>query len=84
MQAYGNNDRPFVSTGVLKNAVPGETMVHAHLDRDSSMVYSINGRNPTVIKLYGIFNHSELGTGDPSNIRKQQAMAARLGNMRFD
>lgn len=84
MQAYGRNDKPFLAAGHLKTAVPGETLLHAHLDRDNSMVYSINGRNPTVIKLYGIFNHAELGTGDPANIRKQQAMGDRLRNMRFD
>ena len=84
MQPYGRNDKPFVGTGPLKHAVPGESLLHAHLDRDNSIVYTMSGRNPTTIKLYGIFDHSELGTGDPGNIRKQQAMANRLRNMRFD
>ena len=84
MQSYGSSDKPFVSTGILKNAVPGETMIHAHLDKDNSMIYSITGRNPTVIKLYGIFNHAELGTGNTRNDRKLHSIAARLNNMRFD
>ena len=84
MQPYGNNDRSFVAAGVLKSAVPGETLIHAHLDRDNSVVYSLSGRNPTVIKLYGIFNHAELGTGTPGNFRKQKSMSVQFANQRFD
>ena len=84
MQAFGANDRPFIGAGFLKDAVPGETLIHAHLDRDNSVVYSLSGRNPTVIKLYGIFNHADLGTGNPANIKKQRSMSIQFSNQKFD
>lgn len=83
MKPFGPSDKPFSSLGVFKKAVPGETLLHAHLDRDNSVVYSLSGRNPTVIKLYGIFNHADLGTGNPPNIKRQKGMATQFGNQDF-
>jgi hypothetical protein len=50
----------------------------AHLSSDMSIVYELSGRNPTTIKLYGVFTHAQLGTGQPPNIKIQQNMAKRL------
>jgi len=84
MKTFGSNDRPFIRDGFLKDAVPGETLLHAHLDRDNSVVYSLSGRNPTVIKLYGVLNHADLGTGNPANIKKQRSIAVQFSNQKFD
>ena len=42
--------------------------------------YKIEGKNPMLIKLYGVFAHSETGTGTPGNIKKQKNVAQTLGN----
>ena len=44
------------------------------------MFYSVDGRDPTVIKLYGVFDHKQSGTGTPSNINRQKNLAKQLGN----
>jgi hypothetical protein len=53
---------------------------HVHLTRDFSLFYSVDGRDPTVIKLYGVFDHKQSGTGTPSNINRQKNLAKQLGN----
>jgi hypothetical protein len=76
-QPWGN-DSPFIAAGPLGSAIP--KLRHAHLTRDLSLYYTIEGRNPTVIKLYGVFNHHESGTGTPKNINKQKNLARQLVN----
>jgi hypothetical protein len=78
LQPFGKSDKPFISTGVLKDAVPGETMLHAHLTHDLSILYTLTGSDPKFIKLYAVYGHDEIGTGTPPNIRKQQQAAAKL------
>jgi hypothetical protein len=75
-QPWGK-DTPFVSAGPLAK-VP--KLRHVHLTRDFSLFYSVDGRDPTVIKLYGVFDHKESGTGTPSNINRQKNLAKQLGN----
>lgn len=50
----------------------------AHLTPDISIIYELSGRNPTVIKLYGVFTHADLGTGQPVNPKRSEKMAKRL------
>lgn len=81
LQPFGSNDKPFIKEGPLGRAIPNETLLHAHLTRDVSVVYSLSGKDPRILKLYGIFTHSDLGTGTPGNVRKQQSMADRLARV---
>jgi mRNA-degrading endonuclease YafQ of YafQ-DinJ toxin-antitoxin module len=76
-EPYGKSDKPFKSFGVFKG------LLHAHLSGDVSIVYSIKGSNPSVISLYGLFSHDELGTGQPVNIKRQQNMDKRMASQVF-
>ena len=78
MAPYGTNDRPFASTGLYKQYLP--KAMKAHLTPDISVVYELSGRNPTIIRLYGVFTHADMGTGQPPNKNVQKSMAARLSN----
>jgi len=75
--AFGGSDSMFNGEGPIGKAL-GERAKHAHLTQDICIVYSISGRNPTVIKLYGLFRHKDIGTGDTPNIRKQQSAADKM------
>jgi hypothetical protein len=75
--AFGGSDTMFVGAGPIAKAL-GERARHAHLTQDICIVYSVSGKNPTVIKLYGLFRHKDIGTGDTPNIRKQQSAADRM------
>jgi hypothetical protein len=72
------NDTPFTARGPIARALP--KLRHLHLTRDLSLFYSIEGRGPTVIKLYGVFSHAESGTGTPGNINRQKNLAQQLSN----
>ena len=80
LQPFGKSDRPFLSAGFIKNAIPNETLLHAHLTHDISLVYSLSGKDTKVMKLYGLFTHDEMGTGQPANIRRQKQFADRLSH----
>ena len=56
---------------------------HAHLTQDTSVFYTLDGTDPREIKLYGVFNHAESGTGDTPNIRRQNALAKTLKGQTF-
>ena len=73
---FGANDKPFTATGIYKQYLP--KALKAHLTTDISIVYELSGRNPTKIKLYGVFTHADMGTGQPPNIKIQKNMAKRL------
>jgi len=81
IQQFGKNDTPMIGTGPLGRAVPG--IKHAHLTQDLSVFYTIEGRNPTLIKLYGIFGHKESGTGNSANIKQQKSLGQQLANQGF-
>lgn len=74
---FGSSDKPFKSFGVF------EGLKHAHLTGDVSVVYSIHGSNPSLIDLYGVFSHDELGTGQPVNIKRQKSMDKKLSSQTF-
>jgi hypothetical protein len=76
LDLFGSNDKPFVSDGVFKKQLPKGRK--AHLTQDISIIYELSGRNPTNIKLYGVFTHSDMGTGQPINMNVQRNLAKRL------
>jgi mRNA-degrading endonuclease YafQ of YafQ-DinJ toxin-antitoxin module len=77
LEAFGSSDKPFKSFGVF------EGLRHAHLTGDISMVYSIHGSNPSVIDLYGLFSHDDLGVGQPVNIKRQKSMDKKFKSQTF-
>lgn len=78
LMPYGKNDYPF-RHGNLKG------YNHAKLEgRDVSIVYTLSGSDPKSLKLYGLFSHSELGTGTPPNMNKQKSIAKRLSHQQFN
>lgn len=79
---FGGSDKMFAADGVFKNYLPKARK--AHLTFDTSIVYELSGRDPTVIKLYGVFSHDDLGTGQPANRKIQQAMAKKLASEDID
>lgn len=83
LQPFGGSDTPFVGGGLIKNAVPGEVMRHAHITQDLSIIYSLTGNDPKVIKLYALMSHQEMGTGNTANIKKQKNLAKKLSNQSF-
>ena len=78
---FGSSDKPSAGKGIFAKEAPG--IKHAHLTKDISVWYTISGRDPTEIKLYGVFTHHDTGTGEPANRRKQSAAAERLKNQSF-
>ena len=73
-------DTPFIAKGPI--GVLGLNIRHAHLTQDIAVCYRVHSK-PTLIDLYGVFLHKELGTGYASNIRMQQQMAKRFSNQEF-
>lgn len=76
LASFGTSDNTFISGGIYKSYLPKARK--AHLTQDYSIIYELSGRDPTLIKLYGVFNHADLGTGQPPNIKLQKNMAKRL------
>jgi hypothetical protein len=78
MDPFGSTDRSFVSSGIFKQYLP--KALKAHLTPNISIIYELSGRNPTTIKLYGVFTHAGMGTGQPPNKTIQKNLAKRLAN----
>jgi hypothetical protein len=76
LSPFGTGDKGFASSGIYKQYLP--KAFKAHLSQDISIIYELSGRNPTKVKLYGVFTHADLGTGQPANIKIQKNMAKRL------
>ena len=81
-QQFGGSDTLFVAKGPLAKEVP--KLRHAHVTRDLSICYTVSGKDPTIIKLYGIFKHDELGTGTPANIARQKNAGRSMANQSFE
>lgn len=73
--SFGNNDKTFTVGSPLYAYLPKARK--AHLSSDMSIIYELSGKNPTVIKLYGVVTHADLGTGS-RNIKKQKSVGKRL------
>jgi hypothetical protein len=80
-QPYGSRDASFHGDGIFSKKIP--KLRHAHLMHDLNLCYTISGKDPTIIKLYGVFKHDELGTGQPANIKRQKNVAATMANQSF-
>ena len=78
LQQYGSKDKPFGGNGPIGQAFP--KMRYTHLNSDLSLFYTMEGRNPTVFKLYGVFSHDDIGIGQPQNIKRQKNFITRLKN----
>lgn len=74
---FGSSDKMFRGDGFFRG------LKHAHLSHDISVIYSISGKNPTLIDLYGLFSHDDLGTGNPPNLKRQKSLSKRLSNQTF-
>lgn len=79
---FGSRDTSFNSAGNLAQKVP--KLRHAHLMHDLNLCYTISDKDPTIIKLYGVFKHDELGTGQPANMKRQKNVASTMANQDFD
>lgn len=78
---YGNSDKSSASNGVFNMEVP--KIRHAHLTHDISVWYTLSGKDPHVIRLYGIFTHDESGTGQPASNNKQRKLAKKMARQSF-
>ena len=74
---FGNSDYPFSNEGHFRG------YLHAKMTQDISLIYTRSGSDPRVFKLYGVYSHAELGTGNPANPRKQKSAAQSLHNQTF-
>lgn len=82
IQQYGGSDTPMAKGAPMGLAIKG--LRHAHLTRDVSLYYTIEGRDPILFKLYGLFTHRDSGTGTPANINKQRSLADKFSNAGFE
>lgn len=73
LQSFGGKDYPFKG-GDIKG------YLHAGLTHDVFIVYTISGKNPNIITLYGVFTHDQLGTGNPPNQKRQSQAAKQMNN----
>lgn len=81
MPGFGDSDKKFRSGGNFDNRMPN--ISHAHLTHNLSIVYYLD-RDTNTLRLYGVYSHDNIGTGNPPNINRQQQMATRWTNMKFD
>lgn len=77
LERFNNSDRAFSADGVYGNL----RLRKAHVSDDLSIIYSIRGDVPKHLQLLAVMSHSQLGTGTPSNIRRQQQVARRLSEL---
>lgn len=75
---YGNKDYSMSGVSHSPYAKYLPKARKATLTSDISIIYELSGKNPTIIKLYGVFTHADLGTGQPSNPKRSEKMAKRL------
>lgn len=72
---FGGKDYPFRGASL-------KGYMHAGLTFDAQVVYTISGRDPHAIKLYGVFTHDDLGTGNPVQMKRQQKAGQTFDNVR--
>lgn len=77
---FGRKDSFFSGSGS-----PLKGFLHAGLTNDISVIYNVGGANPTVLRLYAIGTHDELGTSPHAkgNNRMNQ-MRTKIDNTGFD
>lgn len=70
---FGSKDYPFRGASL-------KGYIHAGLTFDDQIVYTLGGRDPHVIRLYGVFTHDDLGTGNPAQMKRQQKAGQTFAN----
>lgn len=70
---FGGKDYPFRGASL-------KGYMHAGLTFDAQIIYTISGRDPHIIKLYGVFSHDQLGTGNPVQMKRQQKAGQTFDN----
>lgn len=73
LEPFGGKDYPF-RHGDLRG------IRHAGLTQDISIVYTMSGKNPIDIALYGIFSHTQLGTSHTPDHKRQSRVATTIRN----
>ena len=76
LQPWGSKDKPFPADGPIGRQFP--KLRYAHLTHDIILFYTMEGRDPITVKLYGVFSHDDIGIGMPRNINKQKNLLKRL------
>ena len=82
VQPFGKKDIRMISDGPFGRTIAG--IRHVHLTKDLSLFYTLSGADPHVFTLYGIYSHSESGTGDSPNVNVQKSLAQRMSSMQSD
>lgn len=81
LQPFGSKDFPMNPGAPLGRAVPG--LMHAHLTQDVSVFYTLHGKQPRYIDIYGVFRHGDIGIGNTANRKTQKKYANKFANQRF-
>ena len=76
--SVGTHDKFFAPNGFFATAIP--KVRHAHIFHNVIIVYTLNNNQ---LRLYGVYNHDDLGIGMPGNRRLQKQKAKELSNLRF-
>jgi len=74
-EPFGSSDKSSPGNSMFAQAVP--KIRHAHLNRDISIWYQLEG---DALNLYGVFSHADTGTGQPANIKKQKQLSVKFKN----
>ena len=75
---YGGKDYPYTGGALADTGAR-----HAHIRSDLIIVYFVEGKNPTIIKLCCYTTHEESGTGTPKKPNKQNAFAKYINGMTY-
>ncbi len=79
---YGSSDKPNPKGTPMAAMVPG--IRHAHLNHNISIFYTVSGRDPTQIRLYGVLSHDESGTQpNQAKTKVQTGVAKQFKNQEF-
>ena len=74
---YGKSDRGFTNPSIFPD------IKHAHITQDICVFYKLEGANPRVFKMYGVFTHAESGTGNKQNRNIQVSLTKTMKNQVF-
>ncbi len=71
-------------------------VTETHIDEDGLVLYdsnvwadrvctvkSLEQSDPTILKLYGVFNHDEVGIGQPRNMNRQKSFVKKISQERI-
>jgi hypothetical protein len=78
---YGNKDTHMGDTGKW-GLVP--KIKHTALAHDMRLFYTLEGKGPRILRLYGVHSHDESGTGNPKNMNRQDKLAKKMSKQKFE